>query len=148
VVLAVLVAACGSSTAAPPSSTGHPVLPTTSWVRATTPATVAVATPAPTSSPSTSSATSAAAASAKQQWVEGATAISADLNRYLLRAASDLSGAVSAGDVNASGNQVAVQELRQLASIPETSDTPEQLAEAHSDIQALNSFFGTPGLYN
>jgi hypothetical protein len=38
--------------------------------------------------------------------------------------------------------------LRQLASLPETSDTPSQVAEAHSDLRALNVFFGTKGLYD
>ena len=37
----------------------------------------------------------------------------------------------------------AIEDLNQLASLPETDDTPAQVAEATADGAALNSFFGT-----
>ncbi len=44
-----------------------------------------------------------------------------------------------------SGYPAATAELEQLASIPETSTTPNQDAEASADIAALTSFFNLPG---
>lgn len=85
---------------------------------------------------------------AKQQWVQGAASISADVNAYLLRAASDLTRAIASVGVNVSQYQAAVQKLKSLASLPETSDTPQQKAEAQADLKALNAFFGTTDLYN
>ncbi len=79
--------------------------------------------------------------------MQGASASSAELGRYLLQAASDLSGAIAAGDDHASQYQTAVMQLKSLASLPETDDTPQQMAEAHSELTALNAFFGTSGLY-
>jgi hypothetical protein len=81
------------------------------------------------------------------QWQEGAAAISADQGSYLTQAATDLSNAIAAGEGNTSGYSSAVSELQQLASLPETSDTPAQISEAQSDLMALNTFFGTSGLY-
>ncbi len=101
-----------------------------------------------TTSPSTASVALAGFASAKQEWIQGSSVISADLNSYLLRAASDLSSAITAGGINTSQSQTAVGQLNQLASLPETSDTPAQMMEAHSDIAALDTFFNTPGLYD
>ncbi|MCU4185959.1 hypothetical protein K6U06_16430 [Acidiferrimicrobium sp. IK] len=46
---------------------------------------------------------------------------------------------------NTSGYPAAVGELVQLAGLPETGDTPAQMALAKSDIAALDSFFATPG---
>jgi hypothetical protein len=62
------------------------------------------------------------------------------LNTFLLQAADDL---------KASGNpsyQTAIKELTYLANLPATNDTPAQRANAHTDAQALDAFFGTPGL--
>jgi hypothetical protein len=81
------------------------------------------------------------------EWQGGASAISADQGSYLTQAATDLSNAIAAGEANTSGYSSAVQELQQLASLPETSDTPTQISEAQSDTTALNTFFGTSGLY-
>jgi len=62
------------------------------------------------------------------------------MNTYLLQAADDLK---AAGD---SSYGTAIDELTYLAQLPATNDTPTQQANAHSDAQALDSFFGTPGL--
>jgi hypothetical protein len=85
---------------------------------------------------------------AKQEWVQGASAISADTAGFLLQAATDLEGAVSSAGSNASAYDQAISELRQLAALPETSETPQQQSEAKSDIADLNTFFGTSGLYD
>jgi hypothetical protein len=110
------------------------------------------ATTATTSTTATTTTTSAPQppagfAAAKLEWQQGASAISADQNSYFTQAATDLSNAIAAGEGNTSGYSSAVQELQQLASLPETSDTPAQMSEAQSDITALNTFFGTSGLY-
>jgi hypothetical protein len=101
-----------------------------------------------TTSSSTTPAPAADLASAKQEWIHGSSVESAELNPYLLRAASDLSSAITARGINASQYQTAVGQLNQLASLPETSDTPAQMMEAHTDVAALDTFFDTPGLYN
>jgi hypothetical protein len=111
-------------------------------------------TPASTTTTAATATTSTTAApqppagfvAAKVQWQDSATAISADQGAYLTQAATDLSNAIAAGEGNTSGYSSAVQELQQLASLPETNDTPAQISEAQSDATALNTFFGTSGL--
>jgi len=44
------------------------------------------------------------------------------------------------------GSGTAITELMYLAHLPPTDDTPVQKAAAQSDVHALDSFFGTPGL--
>jgi hypothetical protein len=64
----------------------------------------------------------------------------ATMNTFLLQAADDL---------KASGNpeyQSAIDELTYLARLPATNDTATQRAKAKTDAQALDTFFGTPGL--
>jgi len=84
---------------------------------------------------------------ATQQWEQGAKSIAAGQSGYWDRAAADLRGGLSSGAAGTSGYAAAIQELQGLAAIPETSDTPAQMAEAQSDSLALNLFFGTDGLY-
>jgi len=69
-----------------------------------------------------------------------ASAPAATRNTYLERAAEDLQASGN------SGYAAAVNELTYLASLPATNDTATQQATAHADVQALDSFFGTPGL--
>lgn len=62
------------------------------------------------------------------------------MNNDLLQAAADL---------RASGRpsyDTAINDLTYLGHLPETNVTPAQQAQAHSDVQALDKFFGTPGL--
>jgi hypothetical protein len=125
------------------SGGGAPSAATTSTVPKTT--TTAPA-PATSTTATTGAASSADFASAKSEWEQGASAISADQGSYLDQAATDLGDAIAAGG-NTSGYQMAVQELQQLASLPETGDTAAQMAEAQNDIGNLNTFFGTSGLY-
>jgi hypothetical protein len=48
---------------------------------------------------------------------------------------------------NPSGYIAAINELKDIASIPETDTTPAQQVEFQSDAEELDAFFGTPGLY-
>jgi hypothetical protein len=62
------------------------------------------------------------------------------MNVYLLQAANHLRGS------GYPGSGTAINELMYLAHLPPTDDTPVQKATAQSDVHALDSFFGTPGL--
>ncbi|HEY4463074.1 MAG TPA: hypothetical protein VGN41_10470 [Streptosporangiaceae bacterium] len=62
------------------------------------------------------------------------------MNSYLFRAADDLRAS------SRPGYRPAINDLTYLAQLPLTNDTPAQQAQAHADLQALDSFFGTPGL--
>lgn len=77
------------------------------------------------------------------QWQLGSSASSADQGQYLHQAATDL----TLGDGDNPSYVTAANELTQLVALPETGDTPAQMAEAQSDISALNTFFATSGLY-
>ena len=90
----------------------------------------------------------AAFAEAKGLWEAGAPAISANQGSYWSEGGNVLDSAVSEGASGTSGFSTAGQELAQLASLPDAMQTSAQNAEYHSDITALNTFFGTPGLYN
>lgn len=152
VAVGVTVTACGSPSSAPPTTTTRQVSTTTGGTGPTTTVpvstTTAVTAPPSTTVPATTTSTVPAGfTSAKQQWIQGASAISADQSQYLLQAATDLTGAVAGAGVDAASYQTAIAQLKQLASLPETSDTPAQKAEAQADVQALNAFFGTTDLY-
>ncbi|MBO0823895.1 MAG: hypothetical protein J2P27_08560 [Actinobacteria bacterium] len=62
------------------------------------------------------------------------------MNVYLQRAADDLQATGYPGYVTATN------ELTYLAHLPATNVTSDQRATAHTDVLALDSFFGTPGL--
>jgi hypothetical protein len=62
------------------------------------------------------------------------------MGMYLQQAADDLRA--SSGP----GYGTAIGELTYLEHLPATNDTPAQQANAHSDVQALDRFFATPGL--
>ena len=70
-----------------------------------------------------------------------------EASSYLRRAASDLSSALAGAAPNVAAYRRAIQQLRQLASLPETGDTSTQKSEARTDLLDLNSFFATEGLY-
>jgi hypothetical protein len=89
---------------------------------------------------------SADLAAAKQEWIDGSTVDSAESSSYLRLAAIDLLSAMDAGAADAD-YRTAVQQLQQVAALPETGDTPAQMAEASTDLTDLNTFFGTDGLY-
>lgn len=81
-------------------------------------------------------------ADARAEWRRGASQTSAMQPRYWSAAATDLAKAGHAGYA------AAIAELRQLAGLPDAQQTPAQNAEYHHDIDALNRFFHTPGLYS
>jgi len=91
-------------------------------------------------SSTTSPVTTEAFAKALAAWKLAANAPSATMNEYLLRAADDLRAS------GRSSYRVAIDDLMYLASLPETNDTAAQQAKARKDVQALDSFFGTPSL--
>ena len=63
------------------------------------------------------------------------------------QAASDLVSGETTDGGDTSGYAAAAAELNDLASLPDTSETPAQMAQFQSDVQALDTFFATPGLY-
>ena len=147
------VAACGaqggSPTAAP--STRQASVAASSTAPADTAATAPVSSPSATAGhssgqsvspapPASAPAKHAGFASALAAWKNAAAAPAATMNEYLQRAADDLR---AAGD---SGYGSAIAELTYLAHLPATNDTATQQANARSDVQALDNFFGTPGL--
>ena len=94
----------------------------------------------PPASPASPSAKQAEFASALAAWKNAAAAPAATMNQYLQQAADDLRAAGN------SGYGTAVAELIYLAHLPATNDTATQRANARSDVRALDTFFGTPGL--
>jgi len=122
-----------ASTSATPADTG-----------ATTPAgSPSVTTGAPPGqavSPTPPPADQAAFADALASWKNAAAATAATMNFYLLQAVNHLRGS------GYPGSDTAINELMYLAHLPPTDDTPVQKATAQSDVRALDSFFGTPGL--
>lgn len=118
--------------------------------------TAATSAPAASPSPAPSAATTSAPATpvtagyddAKAQWQAGATAISAQQGMYWQQAAKDLSLGESSDTGDTSGYPAAVTHLTELVSLPDAQQTPEQNAAYHADINALNAFFKTPGLYS
>jgi hypothetical protein len=84
---------------------------------------------------------------AKREWEEGAFASSFQQSYYFKRAATFLSRAISDGASDVAKYVAPVRQLRQLAALPETSDTAQQRAQARGDLRALNSFFDTKDLY-
>jgi hypothetical protein len=84
---------------------------------------------------------------AKHQWELGAAASAAAEGGNWVAAATDLKKAVAAKAPDASGYAQAATELVQLAKLPDAMQTPEQQKEAFADVEALNTFFGTNGLY-
>ena len=54
---------------------------------------------------------------------------------------------IADGASDATVYRMAVRQLEQLASLPQTSDTGSEKFEARRDLLALNRFFDTKGLY-
>jgi hypothetical protein len=84
---------------------------------------------------------------ARTQWLAGATAISAQQGNYWSQAANDLTLGEST-DTDPTGYADAVTALKELISLPDAQQTAAQNARYHADINALNAFFKTPGLYS
>jgi hypothetical protein len=80
-------------------------------------------------------------AAAQLLWIRGASASSANQGNYWSQAKSQLA---TQGDEYS----YYVNELHQLISLPDANQTPAQNHRYHHDINDLNNFFGTPGLYS
>jgi hypothetical protein len=137
------LSAAGPATAA--SSAPATTAPAPATVPSTAPSTPSTGTTPVTAPPTGGSKTTSGAfasevAAAKAQWKAGAKAISADQGLYWIKAATDLAGAGTTYIKQ-------VGELTELATLPDAQQTSAENAEYHKDIDALNSFFGTPGLY-
>jgi hypothetical protein len=85
---------------------------------------------------------------ARKQWQQGANAISAQMGLYWDNAATDLTTGLTSDTGDTSGYKAAIKELKELISLPDAQQTPQQNAAFHADINALNTFFHTPGLYS
>jgi hypothetical protein len=91
-------------------------------------------------------------AKAADDWRHGAKAIAADAPAYWFRAAADLQAGLSTDarprtDEGRATYEGAIGQLNDLTTLPVADETPAQQAQTKSDTEALNSFFGTPGLY-
>jgi hypothetical protein len=84
---------------------------------------------------------------AKSQWQAGATAISAQQGAYWSQAAADLTAGETT-DSDPTGYAAAVAMLTQLIALPDAQQSAAQNAAFHADINGLNAFFHTPGLYS
>lgn len=80
-------------------------------------------------------------AAAQLQWIRGASAISANQGRFWNRAKNALAS-------QGFEYSTYVTELQQLIALPDANQTPAQNHRYHHDINDLNTFFGTPGLYS
>jgi hypothetical protein len=76
---------------------------------------------------------------AQEQWLLGADVASFRQGVYWARAKQDLAASHSYPE--------AVAQLAQLISLPDANQTPQQNTEYRHDVGALDSLFGTPGLY-
>jgi hypothetical protein len=127
---------------APPTVVASPPSPES------VPPSVASTTEPPATQPPTKAPATHFYADAKQQWKKGATAISAQQGLYWSKAASDLHSGIGTDPGDTSGYQKRIDELKELISLPDAQQTPAQNAQYHADIDDLNTFFGTPGLYS
>ncbi len=108
----------------PPPATTQPSPPPSS------PSSTPSSTPSsPSSTPTNPPATALAA------WQATANDPAATLDTAYMQVASDLP----------SSDATQIAELKQLASLPPTGDTPAQVAEGQADVTALDKFFNTPG---
>ncbi len=139
VAAAALLSAC-TSTAAPAPA---PTVTVTATQTTTAPAVTVTATVTKTAAAPSTAGYDAALA----QWKAGATTDSADQGSNWAKAVTDLTNGEST-DTNTTGYAAAITQLKQLISLPDAQQTAAQNAEYHADINALNTFFGTPGLYS
>jgi hypothetical protein len=105
--------------------------------KATTTTTSATTTTTTTTGPS------AAFTAAKAQWNQGSCAASAVQGQYWQTAATDLQTSESQP-----ATATAIADLKQLITLPDMGLTSTQSNEFQSDVQYLDGFFDTPGLYS
>jgi len=138
-----LLAAIGKRPSPRPLPRPPTIPPPTALPPATTTTTTTTTTTAP---PAPQGPSGPGYAAALQQWEESLNSPAAFSNQYQMQAASDLQSGLSTDTGNTSGYQTAIAQLTELASIPITSLTPEQMAEGEALTAALDTFFNTPGL--
>jgi hypothetical protein len=114
--------------------------PQTTSATPATPGTTATS-PTTTATPSAASAPTSEFPAAKTSWEQGSKADAADQGQYWQAAEKDLIASDNASYASA------IADLKQLVALPDAMETPAQQAESHSDVAALDEFFGTPGLY-
>ena len=85
---------------------------------------------------------------ALQLWKAGAAQASFKQGSYEVEAGNLLYNAVGAGVSGTGGFLTAANELTQLSALPDAMLNPPQQSEFDADTAALNTFFGTSGLYN
>jgi hypothetical protein len=141
------MSACTNTPAPGPTAAPSAPPPSTSVPTATVTAPPTTIQPPVTTTTTTSAPITAKYDAARVQWQAGATAISAMQGKYWTQAAADLTAGETT-DSNPTGYAAAVTALKQLVSLPDAMQTPQQNAEFHADINALNTFFHTPGLYS
>lgn len=138
-----LLTACGS--AGSPTAAPAPTVTVTTVQTTAAPAVMVTATATVTQSAKANSTAGFDAALA--QWKAGALAISAEQGKNWTDAATDLTQGEST-DSDTTGYAKAITALKQLVTLPDAQQTPTQNAAYHADINALNAFFDTPGLYS
>ncbi len=116
-----------------PSSTPSPTTSTPTPTTSTPPATTAQPPPGFTA--------------AKSEWQQSGSTYSYERPIYWSAAAADLTSAANSGASGTEGFATAVAELQQLLSLPGNMLNPSQAAQFEADTGALNTFFGTSGLF-
>jgi hypothetical protein len=134
-----LLSGC-TSTAAPAPGPTVTVVQTTAAPAVTVTATATVTKSA--KAPSTAGYDAALA-----EWKKGAIAISADQGKNWSAAITDLTNGQNT-DSDTTGYPTAITDLKQLISLPDAQQSPTENAAYHADINALNAFFDTAGLYS
>jgi hypothetical protein len=82
------------------------------------------------------------------EWKKGATASSAEQGAFWTRAAADLTSGLKTDKARTDEYSFAIAALKALVKLPSGQQSSGQNMEFHIDVEALNSFFGTPGLYS
>jgi hypothetical protein len=141
VAVAGLLAGCSSTPRANSSGAQRTTSTPTSTPASTTTTSIVAGT-----TTTTSNTPPAGFTSAKAQWNQGSCQASAVQGQYWQEAAVDLQQA-EAQPGSTSSYPTAVTDLQQLSTLPDMGLTSTQSTEFQSDMQFLNTFFGTPGLY-
>jgi hypothetical protein len=90
---------------------------------------------------------SAAYPGAQQDWKNDVCDPAAQQSDDWTQVAAQLQTAEPAYAGNPSGYKAAISELQAIAAIPDTNTSTAQQNEFTTDVQELNTFFNTPGLY-
>jgi hypothetical protein len=86
--------------------------------------------------------------SAQAEWKKGAGVSAAQQGAYWTRAANDLLAGEKTDGNGTEAYQIAIVELKDLTSLPDAQHSTAQNVRYHMDIEALDGFFSTPGLYS